>query len=286
MTSVAIIGGYGGMGRLFARVLKRNGFKITIAGPRLEKGRVVAKDLGVAFENDNVKAAKDADIVIITVPITKTLSVIKEVAPVMKNGSLLMDLTSVKEAPCEAMLKAAPAGVEVVGCHPVFGPMTPSFDNQNFVLCPLRVSSRFKGFKKVIRKNGARITECSPKEHDEAMGVVQGMTHFMLISAGAAMRDMGVDLKNSRRVSSPVYDLVLDLVGRLLGQDPRLYAEIQLENKETKKARKAFLEAAKRIDRIVAKGNEEAFAREMATAAEHYGDVTGALERTQRILKK
>jgi len=286
MTSVSIIGGYGGMGRLFAKTLKGGGFKVTIAGPRPERGQEAAKELGVAFEGDNLVAVKDADIVIITVPITKTIAVIQEVVPHMKKGALLMDLTSVKKAPCEAMMKAAPAGVEVVGCHPVFGPMVDDFKGQNFVFCPLRAGKAFLSFKEFVKREGARITECQPEEHDQAMGVVQGMTHFMLISAGVAMRNLDFDVEKSKAFSSPVYQLAMDLIGRILAQDPKLYAEIQIHNPETARAREAFLKAAQKLENTVSSGYEAAFVEEMTAAARHFGDTKGALERTNKLLKK
>jgi len=274
------------MGRIFARILKKRGAEVVIAGPRPEKGRKAAKELGVLFENDNKKAAKSADIVIITVPIAKTLDVIREVAPVAKKGSLLMDLTSVKKAPCEAMDKAALKGVEILGCHPVFGPTITSFKGQNFVLCPIREGKMSSWMKSLLKKEGARITICSPEEHDSSMGIVQGLTHFMLISAGMAMRDLKFDLQKSRKFSSPVYDLILDVVGRILAQDPKLYAEIQLNNPETKKARDAYMRAVKRLEGIISARNEEAFIDEMTKAAEHFGDTKGSLERTNKLLKK
>lgn len=287
MTSVAIIGGYGGMGKLFAEILKRNGLDVTIAGPRPKKGKEAAEALGVTYEQDNEMAAGAADIVIITVPIVNTVDVIKEVAPVMKEGALLMDLTSVKKDPCDAMFKAAPQTVEVVGCHPVFGPMVSDFKGQNFVFCPIREKGKnFLLLKNILKKEGAKITICTPEEHDKAMGVVQGMTHFMLISAGMTMRDLGFDLKETKDFSSPVYQLVLDLVGRILGQDPKLYGEIQLNNMETKEVRETYLRAAKRLDGILTKGDEGAFITEMQKAAEHFGDTKGSLERTQKLLRK
>jgi len=286
MVSVAIIGGYGGMGRLFAKILKRNGFDVTIAGPRPEKGFDTAKELGVTFEADNKKVASRADLVIITVPIIKTAEVIRQVVPVMKRGAAVMDLTSVKKEPCEAMEKTALAGVEIIGCHPVFGPTVSDFKGQNIVLCKVRGSKSFSLMKAIFEKEGAHVTVCTPEEHDAAMGVVQGMTHFMLISAGMAMEDLKFDLQKSREFSSPIYNLILDIIGRILAQDPKLYAEIQLGNKKTKAVRGAYLNAAKRLEGIINSGNEEAFIKEMAAAAKHFGDTSGAMERTNKLLKK
>jgi len=286
MISVTIIGGYGGMGKLFASILKKNGLDVTIAGPRPKKGKEAAKALGVTYESDNQQASGGADIVIISVPIVKTLDVIREVAPVLKEGALLMDLTSVKKEPCDVMFETAPRNAEIVGCHPVFGPMVDDFSDQNFVCCPIRSGKNFLLLKKIIENEGARITICTPEEHDKAMGVIQGMTHFMLISAGLAMRDLKFNLQETKSFSSPVYQLVLDLVGRILGQDPKLYGEIQLNNLETKVVRTAYLDAAKRLNDILKKGDEDAFVDEMQKAVKHFGDTKGSLERTQKLLKK
>jgi prephenate dehydrogenase len=286
MTSVAIIGGYGGMGKLFARIFKRNGFDVTIAGPRPEKGKKVAKELGVTFEQDNDSAVKGADIVVITVPIRKTLDVISNVGPKLKRGSMIMDLTSVKKEPCAKMIDSVPEGVEVLGCHPVFGPMVGKFKGQNFVLCPVRGGRLFKRFKALLKKEGAVVTICTPEEHDSAMGVVQGMTHFMLISAGIALKDLDFDLEETKDFSSPVYQLALDLVGRILGQDPKLYGEIQLNNSETDRVREAYLTAAGRLNKIILDKDEDSFVEEMTLAAEHFGDTQSSLKRTQKLLKK
>lgn len=285
MASAAIIGGYGGMGRLFAKVLKQNGLRVVLTGPQASKGKKAAKALGVAFEKDNKKAASSADIVIITVPINKTVTVIKEIAPIMKKGSLLMDLTSIKKEPCNAMAKAVSKEVEVVGCHPLFGPTTTSLKDQNVIFCPIRSGKNFLLIGKIMRKEHASITVCTPEEHDEAMGVVQGLTHFLLISTGVAMRDVGFHPEKSKEFSTPVSNLISDLVGRVLGQDAGMCFEIQL-NGPAKKVREAYLQAAERLNGSLGAGNEEAFVKAAEAAAKHFGDTSGAMERTNKLLKK
>jgi prephenate dehydrogenase len=204
----------------------------------------------------------------------------------MKPGSALMDLTSVKKAPCATMKKATTKSVDVIGCHPVFGPNVADFSGQNVVLCPVRGKKQFDFIKTMFENEGAHVTVCTPEEHDNAMGVVQGMTHFMLISAGMAMRDIDFDLAGSRKFSSPVYDLIIDLIGRILGQDPKLYAEIQLNNASARKSRDAFMRAAAELNKLINEGDEEAFISEMEKAAAHFGDTEGAMRRTNELLKK
>jgi len=283
---VSIIGGYGGMGRLFSKMFLTDGFDVVVAGPTEAKGRKAEKELGVKYVRDNREAVAEADLVIITVPIRGTLDVIREVGPAMKGGSCLIDLTSVKAWPCEAMGRAAPKSAEVVGTHPVFGPTVGTFRGQHVVLCKVRGSDWFGWLKKYLEKKGALVTVCTPEEHDKVMGVVQGLSHFMLFSAGKALKDLKVDMKKSREMSSPVYQLILDLVGRLLAQDPSMYCEIQLENRNSAGVRKAFLEAAEELDNIISRGDEDAFVKEAEEAAKHFKDAEGALKRTDDLLKK
>ncbi len=285
MVKVAIIGGYGAMGRLFAKVLKKHGAEVVITGPREERGKRAGREMGVRYEKDNKKAASEADVVIVSVPIRKSVEVIREVAPAVKAGSMIMDLTSVKTLPCRAMERETDGGVEVLGCHPVFGPSVESLKGQNFVLCPIRGKKWQRWFEDIIRREGGRITIASPEEHDRVMGVVQGMTHFMLISAGVCMREMNLRLEESRKFASPVYQLIIDLIGRILEQDPNLYSEIQIYNIEAKKAREKYMEIARELEVLLSRGDKRGFIGEMVSAAKHFGDTKGAFERTQRILK-
>ncbi len=136
---IAVIGGSGEFGRLFAAQFKEEGHEVTITGRDVRKGKNVAKELDVAFSNDNVTAAKESDVVMISVYIENTLDVIEEVAPHVRSGCLLMDVTSVKEEPCEAMKKFAGKDVEIMGTHPMFGPRVTSIEGLTFILTPVRV---------------------------------------------------------------------------------------------------------------------------------------------------
>jgi prephenate dehydrogenase len=78
---VAVVGGYGGMGRIFARLFKGEGAGVTISGPTESKGVKTAEELGVKYVKNNVKAVLGADVVVVTVPIAVTADVIREVAP-------------------------------------------------------------------------------------------------------------------------------------------------------------------------------------------------------------
>ncbi|MDI6640032.1 MAG: prephenate dehydrogenase/arogenate dehydrogenase family protein, partial [Methanocellales archaeon] len=172
-SKVLIVGGAGNMGQWFARFLMRQNYAVTIADidPHAKE---VAKELGAGFVEDASEAAGDFDIVLISVPIDVTEEVIGEIAPCMRPSSLLMDVTSVKKGPMKAMRKA-PKGVELIGTHPMFGPMVPDPKGQTVILVPVkgRCESWLTKIVALFEDNGAHVEFLSADEHDQMMAVIQ-----------------------------------------------------------------------------------------------------------------
>lgn len=281
---VAVIGGYGGMGRFFAEMFAKEGFPVVISGPNEASGREAAKKIGAEYVRENAKAAKDADIVMISVPVNATTGVIREVAPYVRKGALLMDVTSVKEKPCEYMDRYAPKGVEVIGAHPMFSQRVGSLEGQVFVLTPVRGEKWLAWLKDFLKEHKAKVYESTPREHDHVMAVVQGLTHFTYISVGKTLEKLDFDVRASRKFSSPIYDLMLDMIGRIIGQSPELYASIQMENPEVTKVHEVFLETASDLASAVREKDEKRFVRTMKDAARHFDDLERAMGRSDKAI--
>jgi prephenate dehydrogenase len=218
------------------------------------------------------------------VPIAVTADTIKEVAPHVKEGALLMDLTSVKEWPCELMAEHAKPEVEVIGTHPIFGPRVGTIDGQVFVLTPVRGKKWLPWLRDILERHSARIIDSTPAEHDEVMAVVQGLTHFAYISIGKTLKDLNLDVRRSRQFASPVYELMLDMIGRIIGQDPHLYAEIQMQNPRVPGIHDAYIKAAGELSAAVKDGRESDFVKMMAEAARHFGDTERAMGRSDKAI--
>ncbi|MDP2844570.1 MAG: prephenate dehydrogenase/arogenate dehydrogenase family protein, partial [Candidatus Methanoperedens sp.] len=91
---ILIIGGTGETGRWFAKFYKKHGFDVVIWG--INKRKDIAAELGVQFADDFDVEITTSDLVMISVPINITEKTIREIAPKMPAGSLLMDITSIK----------------------------------------------------------------------------------------------------------------------------------------------------------------------------------------------
>lgn len=283
MTRILILGGTGETGSWFARYFKEKGFNVAVWGP---SGKVaVAEHLGVRYAHDKIKEATESDIVLVSVLVEKTVEVIREVAPRMHAGSLIMDVTSVKSGPVKAMKTYAPKGVEVLGTHPMFGPTMPSLRGQTIILTPVPGKSEkwLPVIQSLFEADGARIEILEADEHDEIMAVVQALTHFAYIGIGAALKALDFDVERSRKFMSPVYEIMIDFVGRILDQNPELYAAIQ-KNPKAMKVRQTFVTECMRLCEKTDAGDLEGFKQIMRDAAKHYGGTHEALERSDRII--
>ena len=221
--TVGIIGGAGQMGRFFKKFFEKNNCEVLVAS---RKTKLKIED-----------CAKLSDIVLISVPIEVTVDVIRKIAPYVNKKSLLIDATSIKKMPIEAMLHYSKC--EVIGMHPVFGPNVSSLKNQTIVLCPVRSKKWIRWLRNIFEKNKAKIKVASPDKHDEMMSVIQGLNHFSTLSVAHAMKNLGISVKESLEYTSPVYKLRMAMVGRILNQNPNLYANIVMMNPQNKKAVKA-----------------------------------------------
>ncbi|MFN3528117.1 MAG: prephenate dehydrogenase/arogenate dehydrogenase family protein, partial [Candidatus Altarchaeaceae archaeon] len=159
--TVVIVGGCGGMGKIFAKIFKNENFRVIITDPNEEKGKELANEINVEYSKDN-KIARIADITIVTVPIEKTISVIEEVAPIIKDNSLIVDFTSVKKSVCEALEKFTNKNAEIISIHPMFGPKIPSIEGQVFILIPIRTEKWINFIKNFLIKYNAKFIETTP----------------------------------------------------------------------------------------------------------------------------
>lgn len=284
-SNMTIIGGTRGLGKWMAEHLK-NDFNITITSRNETSGKEIAKELGVKYNNNNIDAVKDADIILFCVPIVFMVDTIKEVAPHTPEGSLLMDVASIKTEAAEALDKYAPENVEIMPCHPMFGPRVPTLERQIIVLTPFenRPNNWLKRIKDYLNSANCEIVITTPQEHDKYMSIVQGLTHFSYIALASTIRKLNINVKESRNFSSPVYSLMLDMASRIVYQNPYLYYSIQKNNKETENARKALIKESIYLSNLIEDGDEEDFVKTIVKSAQHLDEREEALIRSDKAI--
>ncbi len=281
--NVGIIGGTDGLGKTLIYYF-RDEFDVYITGTDHKKGRNVADELGANYIESNAGLANISDILVVSVPIQHTSSVIKEVAPFMKSGSLMVDVTSVKEGPSQTMAECLPDTVEYIPTHPVFGPRTTRLDNQVIVLTADKKGKWYDKVYNYLADKNMRIIETTAEKHDFMMSIVQVLTHFSFISTASAIEKLKVDLTESEDYESPIYNLMIDMIARIVSQNPYLTYNIQSMNNNGPKIRNTFAEAVEELRDVINNNDEEKFVDIAIKATKHMGDITNALGRSDKAI--
>ena len=285
---IGIIGGTRGLGKTLASILSKEGFDITITGRDTVTGNQVSEDLKVEYSNDNKKVASSSDIIIISVPISTTSKVIKEIAKSVTPGSLVVDVTSVKVEPSNLMKNLLNNDVEFIPTHPVFGPRTTNLEGQVVVLTPISQKQKeekwYPKVLKFLKDRKVRIIEASPEEHDNMMAVVQVLTHFSYISTASAIKKLGINIKDTRKFASPIYNLMVDMISRIVSQNPFLTYSIQLENQNGEKVRQTFADSVLELKKVLTNHDKDNFVKIAIEATKNLDDIQSALGRSDKAI--
>lgn len=264
---IGIIGGRGKTGSQFAKIFRNKGFKVLIGSRK-----------GLSYE----ECARRSDIVIVSVPIAVTVNIINKIAKLVKRNGLLADFTSIKGPACKAMKKAKS---EVIGMHPMFGPDIKSLKGQVIVLCPVKSRKWLPFINKVFKEADLKI--CSPEEHDKIVAFVQCLIHFHLLALAKTLKDLKFDVKESLEYSTPIYRIETALLGRILSQNPELYADIQMENPIFLKVLNTFEKEVKELKRIVRSKDKNKFIKYFDQASKHFNSIKAkSMKESKYIIKK
>ncbi|MCD6320462.1 MAG: prephenate dehydrogenase/arogenate dehydrogenase family protein [Candidatus Desulfofervidaceae bacterium] len=240
--TIGIVGGTGRMGQWFKAFFEKKGYNVLISSRRTS---LTAQDL-----------ARQADVVIVSVPISVTIDTIKEIGPYVRKEALLMDFTSLKQKPVEAMLEYSKA--EVIGAHPLFGPGVNGLKGQVIVLCPARGEEWLPWVKDIFAE--AHLEMTTPEEHDTIMAIVQALTHFLFITFGATAADLSLLPETLLRYSTPNFRALWERITNLTTQNPEIYASIQFDNPfYQEKVLPMFLKHLENLKQIILNRDAEAF---------------------------
>ncbi|WP_372880319.1 bifunctional chorismate mutase/prephenate dehydrogenase [Psychromonas sp.] len=267
MKRIVIIGGNGLLGQRFVEMFKLSGYEVDI--------------LGRANWDQAKEICSHAGLVIVGSPIDVTVSVIEQLT-YLPDDCILADITSIKDAPLEAMLKVHKG--PVVGLHPMFGPDISSFAKQVIVYCDGRGEDKYQWLIEQMKIWGAHLYNVDAKVHDQSMTLIQALRHFTSFVYGSHLKEVNADLKQLLDLSSPIYRLELAMVGRLFAQDPALYADIILSQKNNltmiKRYHKHFTEAIELLENV----DRAEFIKRFESVTEWMGDYSSLFLNESRAL--
>lgn len=236
---ISIIG-IGLMGSSVARVIKKNNLceELLCFDTSLEYMEK-AKELGVVDGYNTLKAVTmDADLVILATPVSTYKNIVKEISPFLKEGSVITDVGSVKQAVIKDIMSVIPEGVEFVPGHPIAGSeksgpeagFIEMFQNRWFIFTPInKDETNLNKISKIWEAADMKISKMDAAHHDKVMAAVSHLPHLISYALVGAVDDLeGFEEKEIFKYSAGGFR---DMT-RLAGSDPTMWRDISLNNQE------------------------------------------------------
>jgi len=185
---IAILG-LGFMGGSLALALRKKFSAKTFWGyARSRKSFTKLKKLKVVnkLSQDLEKVIKDADVVIMALPVEVIVDYFKKISPFLKKGALVFDLGSSKVAIQKGANKYLPKRVSFVGCHPLCGSeksgaqfASSKLYENCLCLITSRTNKAVNTVKKMWQALGAKVVFMSPQRHDKILSSVSHLPHLI-----------------------------------------------------------------------------------------------------------
>lgn len=176
-------------------------------------------------------------VVIFAVPMDSLQIAIERIKTHIAPTALIIDVTSVKQAPLAILQETFPAH-EILGTHPIFGPQSGKSGIAGLPIVITNVSFSPKHYKRIrtflARTLKLKVIEQTAVQHDTEMARVQALTHLI----GRAITELDIA---SYATNTRSYAHLLELKELLKNDSWELFATIQNANPEAKQIRDAFM---------------------------------------------
>jgi len=234
--------GVGLIGSSIAHVARRKGLAKTIVATDAEPAvRKRVSELGFADEvAETAKAAvRDADLVILCVPVGAMGGVTQAIAPQLRDGAILSDVGSVKGSVIAAVTPHLRPGIHFVPGHPVAGTehsgpdagFAALFRNRWNILTPPEGTDpeAVARLAEFWRAAGANVEVMSPAHHDLVLAITSHVPHLIAYNiVGTAAHLEEVTQSEVIKFSAGGFR---DFT-RIAASDPIMWRDVFLNNKE------------------------------------------------------
>jgi cyclohexadieny/prephenate dehydrogenase len=261
--------GVGLIGSSIALAARRHGLvRSIVATARTAATRKRVAELGLADEvvETNVQAVKDADLVLVCIPVGACGAVAQEIGPHLKPGAIVFDAGSVKSAVVRDMAPHLPAHVHFIPAHPVAGTehsgpdsgFAELFINRWCILTPPpgtdpAATERLAAFWRAL---GANVETMTSEHHDLVLAITSHVPHLIAYTIVGTADELGeVTESEVLQFSAGGFR---DFT-RIAASDPTMWRDVFLANKDAVlEMLGAFQEDLSKLTRAIRRGDGEA----------------------------
>ena len=236
MKNVYVIG-IGLIGGSFALDLKALKPEVVVYGiDHNEAHLTTAIELGLIDKKAMLNDIKNADLVILAIPVNATLKLLPTLLDLVPKHGIVVDMGSTKEAICK-VVDDHPKRSQFLANHPIAGTEFSGptaaheglFKNKTNIICDIEKTDAqcSKEVISIFESIGMRIRHMNAKDHDKHIAYVSHLSHISSFMLGKTVID-------KEKNESNIFDMAgsgFESTVRLAKSSPEMWAPIFEQNK-------------------------------------------------------
>ncbi|MBX5224609.1 prephenate/arogenate dehydrogenase family protein [Rhizobium sp. NLR8a] len=238
---IALIG-IGLIGSSLAHDIRRLGLtKEIVVATRSAETLKRAEELGLGdrYTTSSADAVRDADLIIVSVPVGASKGVAKEIAGNLKPGAIVTDVGSTKASVIAQMQPHMPDDVHFIPGHPLAGTEKSGpdagfpglFEGRWCIFTPVpgtdeTALKRLRGFWEAV---GSKVDEMDAEHHDKVLAIVSHLPHIIAYNIVGTADDLETVTESEviKYSASGFRDFT-----RLAASDPTMWRDVCLHNRD------------------------------------------------------
>ncbi|QTJ62895.1 prephenate dehydrogenase/arogenate dehydrogenase family protein [Candidatus Nardonella dryophthoridicola] len=207
--NIVIIGGTGKIGKIFFNILDKKGYNV----------------FSINSKNWDCFNINKADLIIISVPISKFKFIFDKVITICKEDCILVDVLSNKS--CNIKYAKEKYNGPILSIHPMFGPKINNFIKKKILYINIKFKDKYIWFIDLLKEVGFILYEIdSVVEHDNYMKYIQSLRYLFFLLYSNILLKSNLNINKIIKYSPFNNEILIYLFFNFCSQNIDLYLEI------------------------------------------------------------
>jgi len=198
------------MGAWFATFLKENGYEVNVYDRNEQAAKSLSRKEKLRFVGDLNRAAAEAQLIIFATPTRVTKRLLEQIQVNPRSNASIVEISSIKTSIKSTIVKLQKKGIPILSIHPMFGAGAKTIAGRVVLTSVTPTDNRVaRQFLSLLKRKGAKLIQCSLKDHDKLASIILALPHFINIVFVNSLMALSVNPDRIRTLAGTTFKLQL-----------------------------------------------------------------------------
>ena len=228
---IASVIGTGRMGAWFATFLKENGYTVNVYDRNKRAAKSLSRKEHLRFVGNLNRATTEAQLILLATPTRVTKRLLGQIQINKGSNASIVEISSIKTPITSTILRLQKKGTPILSIHPMFGAGAKNVANRVVLTTGIPINNRVaQQFLSLLKKKGAKLIQCSLREHDKLASIILALPHFINIVFVNSLMAISANPDRMRTLAGTTFKMQLLLAEAIYQEGRENELSILLDN--------------------------------------------------------